>query len=56
MKMKSKILNIIILTILMTTSIFAKIPNWVKNNSHPEYPTEQYFISAIQRKKNIVEN
>jgi len=42
--MKRKVLNIILLIIILTSGLSAKVPKWVKNNSHPDYPADEYFI------------
>ena len=35
--------NIILVSMIITTSLFAKVPKWVKNNEHPDYPKSEYF-------------
>ncbi|MBN2280186.1 MAG: LPP20 family lipoprotein [Candidatus Marinimicrobia bacterium] len=40
----NKFLKIYLIFFLIFTSLlFAKVPNWVKNNEHPDYPKEEYF-------------
>ncbi len=42
--MRLKFTYRILFTLLFAVSLFAKIPKWVSENSHPQYPTEQYFL------------
>ena len=43
MKMKKSLIYIILVSLVITSSLFAKIPKWVKNNEHRDYPKEKYF-------------
>ncbi len=42
--MKEKYYISILVTIVFTAALFADIPEWVKNNSHSQYPATQYFL------------
>src|SRR6056297_3153962 len=42
--MSLKLTYRILFTLLFAISLFAKIPEWVRENSHPQYPAEQYFL------------
>lgn len=42
--MKKVLINIMLVMILSVTAIVAKVPKWVKENSHQDYPSEEYFI------------
>ncbi|MFP4547737.1 MAG: LPP20 family lipoprotein [Fidelibacterota bacterium] len=42
--MRLKFIYRILFTLLLAVSLFAKIPKWVSENSHPQYPSEQYFL------------
>lgn len=42
--MRPKFTYRILLTLLFAVSLFAKIPKWVSENSHPQYPSEQFFL------------
>jgi len=42
--MRNFLKYIVIVSLVMSTSLIAKVPKWVKKNEHPDYPKSEYFI------------